>query len=43
MRLRLKVSLKPDGSRAPGPSEGQRVDVPAEELLPFTSDEINGY
>src|SRR5580693_439007 len=33
----LKVSLKPAGSRAPGPWQGQHVDVPAEELLPFAS------
>ena len=31
-----KVSLKPDGSRAPGPARrDQHVDGPAEELLPF--------
>ncbi len=36
----LKVSLKPYGSRAPGPVEGQHVDGPAGELLPFAESTI---
>jgi hypothetical protein len=36
----LKVSLKPYGSRAPGPVEGQHVDGPAGELLPFAATTI---
>jgi hypothetical protein len=30
----LKVSLKPRGSRAPGPVKGQHVDGPAESYSP---------